>query len=124
VGSDAVVGWVITVDNVFTDTAQKEGKGRRGYGMTVKDLRETIASFQNLFGRRVTVTENLMPGAVEDPVKFKLFDDDGNLYYEGVIRRDWLNGDEEYAFSPHLFGHTDAGSSELHYEEDGKWKVL
>ena len=56
--------------------------------------------------------------------KFRLYDDDNELYYSGRINDDWLNGDEEHAFAPLDFGMADAGCSYMTYFEDGEWKHL
>ena len=49
-------------------------------------------------------------------VTFRLYDDDGNLYYQG--RYFGLDGDEEMAFGPLMdYGMPNAGCTELRYEK-------
>jgi hypothetical protein len=46
---------------------------------------------------------------LEAPHKFRMFDDDGNLYYEGKSN--------EQSFAPlDRFGSPNAGATEIHYE--------
>lgn len=51
---------------------------------------------------------------------FRMYDDDGTLYYEG-----WIIGDHE-GFEPlDEFGTPDGGASEIHYRNDeGTWERL
>lgn len=55
---------------------------------------------------------------------FKMYDDDGELYYEGfiVIEED----DGELDFAPlDEFGMPNAGATEIHYQnKQGEWKPL
>lgn len=55
--------------------------------------------------------------------KFRLFDDDGELYYEGLFVGDITS---ELAFGPlDDFGEPDAGCTRIDYEyPDGKWRPM
>ena len=57
-----------------------------------------------------------------DAKRFRMFDDDGNLMYEGSI----LIGDEEGGdFLPlDDFGTPNVGATEIEYLENGKWTKL
>ena len=50
--------------------------------------------------------------------RFKLFDDDDELYYEGVAR------DLETGFEPLDWAEYNAGCTKIKYLEDGKWVTL
>ncbi len=52
------------------------------------------------------------------PHRFKMYDDDGELYYEG------LSSDKD-VFNPlDDFGMPNAGCTEIKYLTDGKWETL
>lgn len=52
---------------------------------------------------------------LRDPVAFRVLDDDGIVYYSGVISREWLEGDETRAFAPLDFASHDAGATVMQY---------
>lgn len=53
--------------------------------------------------------------------KFKLYDDDGELYYEGMA----TNQSFESAFEPLDWGMADSGCTDIKYlNEDGQWESL
>lgn len=52
--------------------------------------------------------------------KFKLYDDDGNLYYEGRAS----NQDDEVAFEPLDWAMADSGCTDIKYLYKGKWQSL
>jgi len=53
----------------------------------------------------------------DDWIKFKMYDDDGELYYSGRMNR--------YDFDPlDDYGMPNAGATALHYFQDGKWHVM
>ena len=59
------------------------------------------------------------PGA---GIPFRLYDDDGNLYYQGISYDD---GTEEQAFAPLDWGLSDSGCTELrHRSASGAWQTL
>lgn len=57
-----------------------------------------------------------------DMVPFKLYDDDGELYYEGASRD--LGEEEERAFAPLDWAMRNAGCTRLDYLKNGKWETL
>lgn len=60
---------------------------------------------------------------VSDWTQFRLLDDDGEVYYVGVI--DTVYCSEAKAFSPlDDFGTPNAGCTEMQYFENGEWKTL
>lgn len=52
--------------------------------------------------------------------KFKLYDDDGELYYEGIA----TNQDSESAFEPLDWAMANDGCTEIKYLNKGKWETL
>jgi hypothetical protein len=55
----------------------------------------------------------------EPTVPFKLYDDDGELYYEGLITTKALNGNESLAFAPLWnFGMPNAGCTTMRYLDE------
>ena len=57
--------------------------------------------------------------------EFRLFDDDGELYYEGKCK-DLDQQDEESAFAPLDWAEHDAGCTRMDYRKKGEkeWKTL
>lgn len=57
-------------------------------------------------------------------VKIKLYDDDNNLYYDGVT--DAINEDEDKAFAPLNWAMANAGCTYMKYKDPKtkEWKVL
>ena len=54
-------------------------------------------------------------------LRFRLLDDDGEVYYEGVSD----DCDAQQAFAPlDDFGKGYAGCTEIHYLTDGEWRQL
>ena len=52
--------------------------------------------------------------------KFKLFDDDGELYYEGVA----TNQSSESAFEPLDWAMANDGCTDIKYFNNGRWESL
>jgi hypothetical protein len=74
---------------------------------------------------RIGVSGGMVNPSVEEakklPYEFRLYDDDGNLYYEG--RSD--DRDSEDAFHPLDYGESDAGCVRIDYkQDDGTWETL
>lgn len=73
----------------------------------------------------VTVATGLRVADIQEPVRFRLLDDDGEVYYGGAIAASWLEGDEDRAFGPLSFGAADAGCTEMQYRNGhGDWETL
>lgn len=108
----AYVGWVIDNDHL----ADPGEPTRVGYGQTA----EQVGGFHS-----VSVTCDLSRTQVPDPVRFRTLDEDGEVYYSGVMSRAWLDGDEERAFGPLAFAQADAGATDLQYWTVGRgWTAL
>lgn len=61
--------------------------------------------------------------AAGEGTRFRMLDDDGELYYEGRILID--DEQDEEAFGPlNDFGMPNAGCTEIQYKRDRKWTAL
>ena len=58
---------------------------------------------------------------LQELVKFHLFDDDGELYYEGLMTKKYL---DDFGFGPLDWAMADSGCTYLMYYENGEWKQL
>lgn len=56
--------------------------------------------------------------------KFRLLDDDGEVYFEGLITDEALNGSEDWAFEPLDTLGRGYGCTEMQYRKGGKWETL
>lgn len=61
-------------------------------------------------------TRDVSRADILDPVRFRMLDGDGVVYFGGVIDRSWLEGDEEYAFDPLAYGRT-FGCTSFQYQK-------
>lgn len=57
-----------------------------------------------------------------EKTKFRLLDDDGEIYFYGEY--DGINGSESEAFAPLDEWGTAFGCTEMEYKKDGEWKTL
>jgi hypothetical protein len=61
-------------------------------------------------------------GSSPDGQRFRLYDGDGNLYFEGIC---WDDGSEEQVFAPLDWGAYDAGCTDIRYlVAAGKWETV
>lgn len=93
------MGWIITKDHLFEAGAPGE-RSRVGYGPGTKS---------------------------PDTTPIKLYDDDGSLYYEGLIdTRDLFDAKAPQGaeFAPLDFAQADAGCTEMRFFYNEKWEVL
>jgi hypothetical protein len=108
----APLGWVIDRDHI--NTTPDDVPSRVGLGARIDDR-----------VRLPLLQRGLKVSDIADPVRFRVLDDDGVVYYGGAIDRSWIDGDEEYAFNPLTWATHDAGATELQYRApDGTWITL
>ena len=100
-------GWVIDRDYL----AEEGDVSRVGTGQVDRETVEAEAEM--IFGRRITIETDLSVGELENPVRFRLRDEDGEIHFGGAISLEWLNGDETLAFAPLNLGETDTGATIL-----------
>lgn len=91
--------WIITNDFLW-----KEGDCGHSYSMKIKSKNFSQDYFY-----------------LQKLVKFQLFDDDGELYYEGMMTKKYL---DDYGFGPLDWAMADSGCTYLMYYENGEWKQL
>ena len=105
--------WLITSDHIADDSA-KHPSNANAVGM----LGPGKSTFWDSHPVSVDSVANH-----PDAVDFKLYDDDGELYYEGVMILG--DGDENDCFGPlDDFGRPNAGAVRLDYLENGQWKTM
>jgi hypothetical protein len=66
------------------------------------------------------------PGEIRkgEAVPFRLYDDDGELYFEGLIAKSWIEGPGEFAFDPLDWAMPQYGCTEMRHKKNGKWETL
>ncbi len=62
--------------------------------------------------------------AHQPTTKFRLLDDDGEVYFIGLITDECLNGPEDRAFSPLDELGRGYGCTEMQYRNNGQWETL
>lgn len=102
---------VIDKDHIF------DGEGQTRAGVTIDTMPQYI--IERILGEG----EQTLPDALDvgegKLVRFRLYDDDGELYYEGRLHDD----DECVNQSAALrFGESDAGCTTIKVLRDGEWK--
>lgn len=66
-------------------------------------------------------TGGVYDAACDLPHRFQLFDDDGNVYYEGRSS----SADDDDAFDPLDWAESDSGCTYIEYQQaDGTWEIL
>jgi hypothetical protein len=99
------VSWTITRDHI---SAEHE-KSRRDYGEEHTRIPVVAAA--------IGIESEPLP-AGPDRIPFRLYDDDGELYYEGVLDDDDECLNQEAALA---FGMTDAGCTTIKVLRAGEW---
>lgn len=132
------MGWRITKDHIteketkaeiekmMQDTAEAQARAAdRGDEAAVRTLKREMQALRNRYN---TLGENRHQvgkgyGALlEKEVPFRLYDDDGVLYFEGVISKDWLEGSADHAFAPLDWATAEYGCTEMKYKNNGRWE--
>jgi hypothetical protein len=108
----AFSGWAIDRDYINGGPESYDVPKRVGYGQTEAEL-ETDGEADRLLVKSVTIRQGLKARDVIEPVRFRVLDDDGEVYYGGAISRSWLDGEEDQCFGPLEFAAADAGATEL-----------
>jgi hypothetical protein len=93
------MNWIITKDHLATG----DQKGRVGVGNVSNEHEVALPR-----------------------VRFRLLDDDDEVYYEGVMDKEGFDdADESQAFAPLDWAMADAGCTEMQYREgNGAWTTL
>lgn len=117
-------GWVINRDLQYEEWGEKypDTPNHVGYGQI--DAMGTVEESEAIFPRQITVVTDASPYDVRNPVPFRIYDDDDELYYEGAISEEWLNGPETLAFAPLQWAMADAGATRMDVFESQGWHQL
>ena len=119
-GTPREVGWVITKESLPTTNL------RVGWGQMRVHAAETESSYDKVIGRTIfmdkSLTEHMMPEDIQ--VIWRAFDDDNEMMYEGIVRFDWLFGDDDLAYNIQRFCETDVGATVVLFLIDGTWKQI
>jgi hypothetical protein len=96
--------WIITKDHLY-EQAVKEG-----HYMSQFDRNE-----------KGTCSVDWVNPAMPSMHEFRMLDDDGNVYYEGIC----TDNESENAFRPlDEFGEPNAGCTSIQYKMNGSWETL
>lgn len=102
--------WVITKDH-FYDADDNLGGDRRGMG-NLRHVKALVGADRE---------QKAQWGEANLPFQFRLYDDDGELYYEGRCN----DRESEKAFFPLDWASFDSGCTRIDYLQDnGKWETL
>ena len=108
----SVEGWVITKDHL------EDGNGRFP-GQTDEEADATQKSFEGVFGRTVHISRGeLTLEQIQDPVRFQVLDDDGELYCEGVCSRGWVEGERDQAYNIVKWAEADLGATIVRFRRE------
>lgn len=104
------VGWVITHADELGGS-----EDRIGFGQLLAEADATQESHDRVIGRTIYVSRNLSYDDIPEDqrVRWRSFDDDGEPSYRGVVRLDWLFGEDEMAdaaYNIDRFNMTDVGA--------------
>jgi hypothetical protein len=111
-------GWVVTKDH------DPEFCDRKGFGMGLNDVKNTIESHQNVVGRTIFISNGMNADDIpsDKRVKWRSFSDDGDPTYDGIIHFDWLLGevegtdpDDDLGFELDRWNIEDAGATVVVY---------
>lgn len=111
--------WIITADHINGkpgDTIPSRVGYKRGPTQWIAEYRAADPAKRNRMLEEFKAGMNF---------EFRLYDDDGILYYEGLCK-DLDDQDEESAFGPLDWGMNDAGCTTMKYRKKGHaiWKTL
>jgi hypothetical protein len=105
--------WVITKDMI--DDVPGYAAGTRSAGSTLPKLKGEGKTSEEI--AKLARAEGMTQ-------RFRLLDDDGTPYYEGLMMPFEMFGDEDAVFSPlDDFGRGNAGCTELQYWANGTWET-
>jgi hypothetical protein len=107
--------WVIDRDYINDpDDDVFDVPSRVGCGATESDCAATMETFAN----QVFVSFDMKASEVEDPIRFRALDDDGEVYYGGACTREFLLGEHDYTYTILKFVEADAGAVDVQFRAD------
>lgn len=111
-----MIGWKIT-------KIIEEDGGEVGVGMGKEEIEETNRSFALPWGRTVSVRAGIGED-VEDPVQFRIRDDDNVVYCEGVITKSLITECDD-AYDIVRYAEAEFGAPWVDFKLTGnKWEVV
>lgn len=111
----AFTGWA--VDRDYIDLTDMGIPLRTGYGQTADE--------NNPDAYDVTIRTDLRAADVIDPVRFRILDDDGEVYYGGAVSRSWLDDARDPAYAILKWAEADAGATDFQVRDaDGNWETI
>lgn len=111
----ATLGWIIETEQA--DDLNLGLPSRIGWGQTLDEARTMTARMANV----VDVDTDLaaLKEGMHSPVRWRLLDEDGHVYYTGVVECSWVTGDnvdgEDYAYHILKFGEADVGATDVQF---------
>jgi hypothetical protein len=111
--------WVITTDHLAAEYGSNSEAGTRGPRLAPAHLLEALETRASASGRRALEANGIRTA------NFKMYDDDGELYYTGVLAYDVdAEGDEEVCAGPlDNFGRPNAGCTRITYAGHPEWEI-
>ncbi len=84
-----------------------------------------VLTKNRLTGNKQWQHGNCQPSDIPDPVAFRLLDDDGVVYFTGLLEQKAFENAPDYeAFEPLDTYGTAYGCTELQYKQNGHWQTL
>jgi len=113
-------GWVIDRDYLYDPKIDD----RTEVGVGQRDSARVRSDNDKVLFRQITVEGGLKASEIENPVRFRIRDEDGHVYYGGAISREWLH-DDELVGAPLSFATTNAGATIFEIRVGpGKWEAV
>lgn len=120
--------WIITVDHISKElNVSRTERGAEPYASHADRKMRTKKEWRERYKVASDLDKAIMLGIFKAEMtdEFRLYDDDGNLYYEGLcLDLDDQEGDS--AFQPLDWAMNDAGCTRMDYRKKGQveWKTL
>jgi len=117
--------WIITKDLINTAPGEKSKVNFRRVSKEFKEAYRTVIADEHRTETEARQAQMLEEFKDSMNFQFRLYDDDGELYYEGLCKDlDDVDGDQ--AFEPLDWAMNDVGCTRMDYRKKGavKWQTL
>ena len=101
-------GWVIDRDYLNEGDPRGGFPTRIGYGMTERDAQDTLGGTMT---RQLYITTGMKVSDLDQPVRFRARDEDGESHYGGACSYAWLIEADDLAYSLIEFVMADSGAT-------------
>lgn len=121
--------WIITIDHItkeLNDSGEQRGAEADFVTHADRKLRAEKAWREQYKVADVATKADMLAKFKEEMTdEFRLYDDDGNLYYQGLCK-DLDQQDGDSAFQPLDWAMSDAGCTYMEYRKKGEteWRIL